>query len=173
MFIFSTQNRRRINVWAGIFNRQIIGPFFYEQNLNHQFYCTLLQNDIIPAMNNVAAEEEFLPWFQQDGCPAHNTGDVRAVLAMRFGDRVIGNDYPTHWPARSPDLAPCDYFLWGYLHDQLYDGIAFENIEALENEIRRILVNIPQQLLINTTNDFYERLGFCAAANGGLFEHLF
>ena len=24
------------------------------------------------------------------------------------------------WPPRSPDLTPCDYFLWGYVKDQVF-----------------------------------------------------
>jgi hypothetical protein len=25
----------------------------------------------------------------------------------------------TCWPPRSPDLTPCDYFLWGYVKDKV------------------------------------------------------
>ncbi|PNF41627.1 hypothetical protein B7P43_G07619, partial [Cryptotermes secundus] len=24
------------------------------------------------------------------------------------------------WPPRSPDLTPCDFFLWGYIKDRVY-----------------------------------------------------
>ena len=39
--------------------------------------------------------------------------------------RVIKNDCRDDemllaWPPRSPDATPCDFFLWGYVKDQVY-----------------------------------------------------
>ena len=38
------------------------------------------------------------------------------------------------WPPRSPDLNPCDFFLWGYLKDKVYAKRS-ESIEQLKEEI--------------------------------------
>ncbi|KAJ4437726.1 hypothetical protein ANN_17871 [Periplaneta americana] len=35
--------------------------------------------------------------------------------------------FPDEWPSRSPDLNPCDFWLWGYLKDRVYQG----NIRSL------------------------------------------
>ena len=37
-----------------------------------------------------------------------------------FGDRWIGHHGPAPWPARSPDLNPLDFFLWGHLKALVY-----------------------------------------------------
>ena len=31
---------------------------------------------------------------------------------------ALGRDI--EWPPRSPDLTPCDYFLWGHLKNKVY-----------------------------------------------------
>ena len=49
-------------------------------------------------------------WYQHDGAPPHGTQPVRDLLQHLFGQHVIGNNYPVAWPARSPDLAPLDFF---------------------------------------------------------------
>lgn len=45
-----TQYRQKINVWAGIVGRRIIGPFFMEENLNGERYLQLLRNHVVPAL---------------------------------------------------------------------------------------------------------------------------
>jgi hypothetical protein len=96
-----TQYLQKINIWAGIFNNNIIGPFEIEGNLNSATYLDLLVTKVGPALEEVARENQEI-WFQQDGCPAH------------FG-LGVGRGGAINWPARSPDLAPCDFFLWSHL----------------------------------------------------------
>jgi len=37
------------------------------------------------------------------------------ALRKMFPQHVISRGGNVPWPARSPDLSACDYFLWGYL----------------------------------------------------------
>ena len=60
-------------------------------------------------------------WIQHDGAPPHFSVDVRNHLNAVFPDRWIGRGGPIPWPARSPDLNPLDYFLWGYLKSLLFE----------------------------------------------------
>ncbi|GFV83887.1 uncharacterized protein TNCV_387951 [Trichonephila clavipes] len=52
--------------------------------------------------------------------------DSGFVTATVTGERLFGDDrVPSHhfhhaWPPRSPDLSPCNYWLWGYLKSQVY-----------------------------------------------------
>ena len=67
--------------------------------------------------------EDFI--FQQDGAPQHFYFDVRAHLSANLPRRWIGcasdNDSPLlPWPPQSPDLTPCDFFLWGYIKDHVF-----------------------------------------------------
>lgn len=104
-----TQYPQKINIWAGIFNSNIIGPFEIVGNLNSETYLELLINEIGPALDSVARENQEV-WFQQDGCPAHFGVSVRDYLNQAFPNRWIGRGGTLNWPARSPDLAPCDFF---------------------------------------------------------------
>ena len=51
-------------------------------------------------------------WLQQDGAIAHIARASMSVLREIFPQHIIslGGDVP--WPAISPDLSACDYFLW-------------------------------------------------------------
>jgi len=38
-----------------------------------------------------------------------------------FPARVISQRGSIEWPARSPDLNACNFFLWGYLKSKVYE----------------------------------------------------
>ena len=40
------------------------------------------------------------------------------------------------WPPRSPDLTPCDFFLWGYVKDTAYKPPLPQNVRELQDRIR-------------------------------------
>ena len=66
------RNHQKVNVWAGILNFEaIIGPFFIESNLNANNYLAMLQDEIVPAIRNIARQNFNDIWFQQDGAPLH------------------------------------------------------------------------------------------------------
>ncbi|GBM33650.1 hypothetical protein AVEN_77569-1 [Araneus ventricosus] len=59
--------------------------------------------------------------FMQDSAPSYIHRSVKQVLLQIFTDeRVIIRGFPTAWPPRSPDLNPCDFWLWGFIKDQVY-----------------------------------------------------
>ncbi|GBM69245.1 hypothetical protein AVEN_134692-1 [Araneus ventricosus] len=60
--------------------------------------------------------------FQHDGASAHKTSSVKQYLVEEFGEQIIGCGGFREWPPRSPDLTPMDFFLWGYLKQQVYDN---------------------------------------------------
>lgn len=166
-----TQYPQKLNVWAGILGRHIIGPFFLDGNLTSERFLQILTDEITPTLNEVAPENEEI-WFQMDGCPAHNSRVVREYLQESFNNKVIGKGYEIGWPPRSPDLSPNDFFLWGHLKSKIYSGNRFENLEQLQTTIRDHCARISRHQLSNVRRQFYDRLGYCLTVNGGLFEHL-
>jgi hypothetical protein len=61
----------------------------------------------------------------QDRAPRHWNINVRRYLNDELPHRWIGRVgeddaalFP--WPHRSPDLTPCDFFLWAYIKDLVY-----------------------------------------------------
>ncbi|XP_046434517.1 uncharacterized protein LOC124186678 [Neodiprion fabricii] len=167
-----TQYPLKLNVWLGAIGNRLIGPFFIDGNLNGEKYLWLLRERIVPALRLIEEEIGEPVWFQQDGAPPHFTRAVRDYLDQQFPGRWIGRGSPeVEWPARSPDLAPLDYGLWGHLKNVLYAQGRIEDLAALQARILDILQNLSPDIISNTTNAFYDRLGYCAAAAGGHFEH--
>lgn len=68
--------------------------------------------------------------FQQDGATCHTTPTtLNFILEWLQKDDVQGDENKPRlislkssfpWPARSPDLSACDFFLWGYLKHHCY-----------------------------------------------------
>jgi histone-lysine N-methyltransferase SETMAR len=56
-------------------------------------------------------------------------------------------------PPYPPDLAPCDFFLFGYLKSQLEGKIFFDE-NSLKTEVERILREIPITLLCSVMEDW-------------------
>lgn len=168
-----TQYPQKVNVWAGILGNSIIGPFFIEGNLNANKYLELLRNQIIPAVRALPINFNEI-WYQHDGCPAHNAEVVQTFLTETFPDHMISRRGTILWPPRSPDLAPNDFFLWGHITQEIY-GHQHEranNLDELKGKIRQSLIEITPDVLENVLREFYDRLGYCLAQNGGLFENL-
>lgn len=103
-----TQFPQKVNVWAGIINSTLIGPFFIEGTLNGDKYLELLRTQVIPAIEALNLENV---WFQHDGAPPHSTVAVTRFLNNLFPNRWIGRLGPTAWPPRSPDLSLEDFFV--------------------------------------------------------------
>lgn len=165
-----SQYPQKVNVWAGIFGQHIIGPFFIEETLNGHKYLNMLENDIGPELEQYSNADSIV-WYQHDGCPAHSTHETKLYLDQCFPNAWIGRRGPIHWPARSPDLAPCDFFLWPYLKENLYKN-SYDNINELKNAIVEECNNVTFRQLSHVRREFYDRLGYCLAVDGDLFEHL-
>lgn len=168
-----TQYPQKVNVWAGILGDHIVGPIFINGNLNARRYLDLLQQQVIPAVQNLDVNFEEI-WFQQDGCPAHNSRLVQRYLETMFPERLICTRGTINWPARSPDLTPNDFFLWGHLKQKIYGHLHARptTLEQLRVKITQFSNAISPEMLANVHREFYDRLGYCEAQEGGLFEQL-
>lgn len=169
---YRTQYPQKLNVWAGMIGNHVLGPFFIAGNLTAQVYLDLLQNDIVPAIQELPDIDFNQIWFQQDGCPAHNAAIVRNYLEAVFAGRIIANWGTIHWAARSPDLAINDFFLWGFIKQKVYNHQRCENLEELRLKIINAFRLVTPDLLLNARRSFYDRLGYCLANAGENFEHL-
>ena len=73
------------------------------------------------------------------------------------------------WPARSPDLNPLDFFLWGYLKSKVYSPLP-NNLDELETNIRREVGNLQPNVIRNAILDIKKRAQMCINARGGHFK---
>ena len=111
-----------------------------------------------------------LTWTQ-DGAPCHAAGKNMRYLDSLFADRLVsrksirGRD----WPARSPDLNPCDFFLWGYLKSKVYTPKP-ANLDQLEQNIINEINAIPPAMIRRALLDVRKRALKVIANNGGYCE---
>jgi hypothetical protein len=82
-----------------------------------------------------------------------------------FPGRLISLRGDNPWPARSPDLTPCDFFLWGYLKAEVYKHRP-RNLQTLNEAIRTEIRCIPQEMLERVMRNFTSRLQQCLDNDG-------
>lgn len=167
------QHTFSVNVWAGIIGDYLIGPFFLPQRLNGETYCHFLRNDLPALLEEVPLGIRRQIWFMHDGAPPHFALIAREFLNNNYPARWIGRGGPQLWPARSPDLNPLDFFLWGYLKSLVYTT-PIENLEDLQNRILRgcdIIRNTPG-IFERVRQSMRRRTDGCLMAGGAHFEHL-
>jgi len=173
-FFYDKKNsREKLSVWIGLCgNGAIIGPYFFLQNVNGRKYLDMLNNFAIPNIVQCYQNLQNVWWFQ-DGAPAHRTRVVIAQLTQSFQHRVVALNQPIEWPPRSPDLTPCDFFLWGWLKNKVYvtppRNIADlrQRIVFHTNELKR-----NPNFVINSVRAMRTRANECINKNGGQVEPL-
>ncbi|GBN28474.1 hypothetical protein AVEN_90995-1 [Araneus ventricosus] len=75
------------------------------------------------------------------------------------------------WPPYSPDLNPCDSFLWGYIKDKVYAGNP-QSIEDLKTAIQTVIESIETSTLQRVMQNFALRLRHIIATDGRHIEHV-
>lgn len=148
-----------------------------EYTLTSARYLQLLQNEIIPTLTRLYPNQNFPNtisdeiWFQQDGAPPHYAREVRDHLDTIFPQRWIGRRGHIEWPARSPDLTPLDFFLWGYVKSRVYITKP-GNLVELVQRISQEMTAIPGDFIAHAVRGFVNRIHHCQEVNGEQFEHL-
>jgi hypothetical protein len=159
-----------INVWCGLVGGKLLGPYFYDGILNGRRYLNFLTNELPILLDDVPLDAREHMFFQQDGAPAHNAIIVEQYLNQIFPNRWIGTNGLVPWPARSPDLTPLDFFLWGYLKTVVYADPPI-NLQDLKNKIQVACDHLTDdQIKAATSTEFLRRLELCLEHHGENFE---
>ena len=155
-------------------NGIVIGPFFFKNNFDGLDYLQLINDQIVPVLRQLPhyRNRRNTPfrriWWAQDGAPCYRRREVTARLTELFGNRVIALNRAVEWPARSPDLTPVDFFLWGYLKSKVFQTPP-ENLAELERQIREEM-NVHRQdraMIRRAVFDMVRRAQVCIERNGG------
>ncbi|GBM00972.1 hypothetical protein AVEN_55492-1 [Araneus ventricosus] len=73
---------------------------------------------------------------------------------------------------RSPDLTPCDFFLWGYVNDKVYVPPMPKTLQALQERIIAAVTDIDGNMLLNVWTELDYRWDMCRVTKGAHIEHL-
>ena len=117
--------------WVAISKHGIIGPFWFE-NANQE-PVTVRKERYIEVLNKLWGAlgllnrgrgwnrvQRDIQWFQQDGAPPHTANITLDWLDHKFPNRLISRKREPEWSPHSPDLNPPDFYLWGFLKDNVY-----------------------------------------------------
>ncbi|GFX32578.1 uncharacterized protein TNCV_3704521 [Trichonephila clavipes] len=168
----------KIPVWVEFTTSTVIGPFFFEEMRDSGFvtatvtgerYADMLQNRIIPSLADRHLLKRTI--FMQDGAPPHIARRVKDLLRRSFGDdRVLSRHFHNAWPPRSPDLSPCDYWLWGYLKSQVYRDRP-TSLGMLKDNLRLQCLTITPDMLYSAVHNIIPRLQLLLRNDGEHIEH--
>lgn len=168
-----------VTAWCGFTADFILGPFFFETltpqgpkrcSVTSARYSELLRQHVIPALQERQCLQTTV--FMQDGATPHIGREVKELLRANFGEnRVISRAFQDAWPPRSPDLNPCDFWLWGFLKDRVYSG-GIRTIPELKASITRHVADIPRELLRATIAHAIMRFQRVIDVDGAHVEHI-
>ena len=83
----SHKHRFCINVWAGIVDNFLLGPYILPERLNANTYLIFLQNVPPELLHPIPLNIRCSMWFQYDWAPPHFGNAVRGHLTATFGAR--------------------------------------------------------------------------------------
>ena len=167
----SFQQRFHVNVRAGILGNTLIGPFIIEDRMRGEDYLNFVADVVMPILDDMPLHSRWHLWYQLDGASAHFTFPVCQWLDHHFPGKWIGRAGPVAWPARSSDLTPLHFFLWGCMKEKVYET-EIASREELIAKINRTAMEIWQYVLGNVQQEIRRRAETLVHARGGHFEHL-
>lgn len=166
----------KVTVWCAISGREIIGPYFFENyhgqavTVNSDRYCEMINSFFREKLRNSSFSNRNT-WFQQDGATAHTAQASMIVVRELFPGKMISRFGDIPWPARSPDLSPCDFFLWGYLKSVVYRNEPTTTAQLKEN-IRTEMAGISSDLCGRVFENMRQRWEECLRQEGRHLENI-
>jgi len=158
----------KVTFWCAISQFGIIGPYFFEENdrtvtVTAQRYVFMLENFFEPRLQELSDGTNLeTTWLQQDGTKRiHSMGKLREM----FPGLLVSLRGDVEWPARSPELSMCDFFLWEDIKEKVFKQRP-HTLEQLKTRINEEVNAISIDMWRKTARNFQNRLHQCIAAEG-------
>ena len=133
------------------------------QTTNKQYYVEVLREFRRRFRGKRPALFKSGQWyFHQDNSPVHNSILVTDYLT-KMGIKTVP------YPLYSPDLAPCDFWLFPKLKEKLRD-CRYETIEEMKESVTTVIDTLTQEDFHGSFQMLLERYNKCIAAGGDYFE---
>jgi len=167
-----------VTVWCAISARGIIGPYFFEnsdgvrETVKQSNYQHMIENYFVPKLVPELVGNDFKNQvFMQDGASPHTAKATLELLKKHFGARIIIYKCENFWPPLSPDINPCDFYLWGYTKDKVFYEIP-TNLNDLKSKIIKVISEIPKETLQKVIKNLIFRFNCCVNKNGKHFSNI-
>lgn len=173
-YVEFVQGAEQVMVWAGVTRAgTVLGPHFVERNLDSREYLRIIRYHVIQRDFREHNIDRRVMWWQQDGAPCHTSNATMRYLRGQFPGKVMGKRGDWPWPPRSPDLAICDFFLWGYLKQQIWN-VPHEqqprNLRQLRQAVILVCQSLDAQMVQNAFSGMVNRARRCIGVQGHAFS---
>ncbi|KAJ3666078.1 hypothetical protein Zmor_001533 [Zophobas morio] len=148
------QDRFSVNVWAGMVNNNLIGPYVLPPRLTAVAYLDFLNNDLGPLLENVPLNKcgnGLTETFQTNGLGG---------MDLCCGHLVLPISIPV-------------IFLWGYMKQVVYQT-PVNTMQELTNRIQNVAAQIRNNpdMVRRTQQSLIQRAEACVQNRGRHFENL-
>lgn len=133
------------------------------QTVNKEYYLGVmrrLREAIRRKRPELWAENSWI--LHHDNAPSHNAIIIRNFLTKNATNTI-------QQPPNSPDLAPCDFFLFNRVKKPLR-GTRFSSREEVMEKSQEALMDIPKTEYKKCFEDWIKRWHKCVAVDGDYFE---
>ena len=107
----------------------LLVDYFFSETVSGLSYKQILVDYACPQLQRKRL------YFQHDGAASHYAIIVGEWIDKKFPGRWIGRRWSFDCPARSSDLTPCDFSLWAYLKNIVFNEPCTSMIQ-LQNRIQ-------------------------------------
>ena len=152
-------------VWVGVSYHSKTNLYFIKPGakINSKYY----QKNVIDKFmdrdrKRMFGNRSFL--WHQDSAPSH-TSSTTVDYFKEKGIKVITKE---QWPAKSPDCAPMDFFVFGWLKNQLRKK-RFRTSAGLKRALKQCWRELPQGFIQNAFDSWPRRIQKVIDAKGGHF----
>ena len=133
------------------------------QTVNAQFYCSVLRRPREDIRRKITELWCAGNWLLRDDI-------ARSHRALATHEFLAHNNVTTFpHPPYSPDLAPCDFFLFPKMKLQL-KGRRFDRLEDIQRESQDVLGKLREQDFQHPFQQWQRRWVQCVTAQGDYFE---
>ena len=133
------------------------------QTINKEFYLEVLRclhESVRPKRPEKWQDGDWIP--HNNNAPVHTSHLLQQFLAKHSTAQL-------QQPSYSPDLTPCDFFLFSR-HKKVLKGHWFEAMEDIKRNSTKTLLDIPKQEFATFFQQWQQRWAKCVAAEGNYVE---
>ena len=140
-------------------------PFWFPKGLRvgAKEYLEVMETVVKPWLDDAYPEGNYC--FQQDSAPGH-----KAKVVQEWCKAHLADFWPSSfWPPSSPDVAPLDFGIWGYVESKAC-SVPHRNIDDLKASVEEQWAAMPVDHVVKVCKAFRPRLEAMVSAEGGHFE---
>ena len=101
-------------------------------------------------------------------CPLGLSSE-QTILSRSAGEQIISGNTDIPWPARSPDQAPCDFWLWSICKAEVR-RVKPKTFDDLMEVVSDFVASLDPAEVRRAVRDVRPRAELCVKMDGGHFE---